>query len=149
MTITDRPSGHAVENSIGIAAPAETVFDYVTDVRREREWNPQLQEAEKLTPGPIGAGTRYRVRFGRGAGIAVIENTAFDRPRGWSAVSTSPRLDVRFRGQVSETAGGCRLAVRTELFPHGVLRALAPFLRRVMRRSWDRDLRAIKTIMER
>jgi uncharacterized protein YndB with AHSA1/START domain len=43
MTIARRPSGHAVENSIGIAAPAEAVFDYVTDVRREREWNPQLR----------------------------------------------------------------------------------------------------------
>ena len=46
MTIARRPSGHAVENSIDIAAPAETVFDYVTDVPREREWDPQLREAE-------------------------------------------------------------------------------------------------------
>src|ERR1022692_4414314 len=80
MTIARRLSGHAVENSIGIAAPAEAVFDYVTDVRREQEWNPQLREAEKLTPGPVGVGTRYRVRFGRGVGAATIENTAFDRP---------------------------------------------------------------------
>ena len=106
MTITSRPAGHAVENSIGIAAPAEKVFDYVTDVRREREWNPQLRQAEKLTPGPIGAGTRYRVRFGRGVGTAIIEDTAFDRPRSWSAVSTSRRLDVRFQGRVTPVPGG-------------------------------------------
>jgi hypothetical protein len=35
------------------------------------------------------------------------------------------------------------------LFPHGVLRALAPFLRLLIRRSWEQDLRAIKTITER
>ena len=149
MTITDQPTRHAVEASIGIAAPAEKVFDYVTDVRREREWNPQLREAEKLTPGPIGAGTRYRVRFGRGAGVAVIENTAFERPRSWAATSTSRRLDVRFRGQVTAVPGGCRLAVHTELFPHGALRALSPLLRQVIRRSWQKDLRTIKTITER
>jgi Polyketide cyclase / dehydrase and lipid transport len=149
MTITSRRSGHGIENSIGIAAPAEKVFDYVTDVRREPEWNPQLREPEKLTPGPAGAGTRYRVRFGRGVGTAIIENTGFDRPRSWSGVSTARRLDVRFRGQVSELPGGCRLAVRTELFPHGALRVLSPLLRRVMRRSWEQDLRAIKTITER
>jgi uncharacterized protein YndB with AHSA1/START domain len=40
VIITSRPSGHAVESSIGVAAPAEQVFDYVTDVRREPEWNP-------------------------------------------------------------------------------------------------------------
>jgi polyketide cyclase/dehydrase/lipid transport protein len=124
MTITDRLSGRAVENRIAIAAPAGTVFDYVTDVRREPEWNPQLREAEKLTPGPVGPGTRYRVRFGRGVGTAVIENTAFDRPRGWSAVSTSRRLEVHFRGLVTEFPGGCQLAVQTELLPHGVWRVL-------------------------
>ena len=149
MTITSRPPGHAVENSIGITAPAEKVFDYVTDVRREPEWNPQLRQAEKLTPGPIGVGTRYRVRFGRGIGTAIIENTGFDRPRNWSAVSTSRRLDVRFHGQVTEALGGCQLAVRNELFPHGVLRALSPLLRLLIRRSWEQDLRAIKTITER
>jgi hypothetical protein len=148
MTITDRRSGRAVENSIGIAAPAEMVFDYVTDVRQEPEWNPQLREAEKLTPGPIGTGTRYRVRFGRGVGTAVIENTAFDRPRSWSAVSTSRRLEVHFRGKVTEFPGGCRLAVQTELLPHGALRVLSPFLRRLMRRSWEKDLAAIKAIIE-
>jgi hypothetical protein len=148
MTITEQRSGRAVENSIGIAAPAETVFDYVTDVRREREWNPQLREAEKLTPGPIGAGTRYRVRFGRGAGTAVIENTAFNRPRGWSAISTSRRLEVHFRGQVTEFPGGCQLAVQTELCPRRALRVLSPFLRRLMRRSWEKDLAVIKAIVE-
>lgn len=149
MTITGRLSGHAIENSIGIAAPAETVFDYVTDVRREREWNPQLRAAEKLTPGPVGAGTRYRVRFGRGVGTAIIENTGFDRPRSWSGVSTARRLTVRFRGQVTPIPAGCQLAVHTELQPRGVLRVLAPLLRRVMRRSWEQDLRAIKMIIER
>jgi Polyketide cyclase / dehydrase and lipid transport len=148
MTITSRPSGHVIENSIGVTAPGEKVFGYVTDVQREPEWNPQLRAAEKLTPGPIGVGTRYRARFGRGMGTAFIENTAFDAPRRWAAVSTSRRLDVRFGGQVTPVPGGCQLTVRTELFPHGVLRALSPLLRQVMRHSWDKDLRAIKTIME-
>jgi polyketide cyclase/dehydrase/lipid transport protein len=149
MTGTSRRSGHAIDSNIGIAAPAEKVFDYVTDVRREPEWNPQLREPEKLTPGPVRAGTRYRVRFGRGVGTAIIENTGFDRPRSWSAVSTARWLTVRFRGQVSPVPGGCQLAVHTELRPRGVLRVLSPLLRRLLRRSWEQDLRAIKTIIER
>ena len=92
----------------------------------------------------------YRVRFGRGVGVgvAIIENTGFDRPRSWSAGSTSRRLDVRFQGQVTEVPGGCQLAVRNELFPHGVPRALSPFLRLLIRRSWEQDLRAIKTMAD-
>lgn len=148
MTIARRRSGHAVGNSIGIAAPTETVFNYVTDVRREPQWNPQLREAEKLTPGPVGAGTRYRVRFGRGVGAAIIENTAFDRPRGWSAVSTSRRLDVRFPGP-GHRAAGLVPAGRADrvVLARGVAR-IVPVLRRLMRRSWDQDLAAIKAIIE-
>ena len=148
MAVTGRGHGHEADGSIEIAASPESVFDYVTDVVREPEWNPQLRVAEKLTAGPAGTGTRYRVRFGRGVGEALIENTAFDRPRSWSAVSTSRRLDVHFRGQVTETPGGCQLAVHNELAPRGVLRLLSPLLSGVLRRSWERDLRAIKTIIE-
>ena len=63
-------------------------------------------------------------------------------------MSTSRRLDVRFRGQVSGLPGGCQLAVQTELPPRGALRVFSPVLRRLMRRSWDKDLAAIKAIIE-
>jgi hypothetical protein len=147
-TAAARRAGTVAEQGIDIAAPAKAVFDYVTDLRREPEWNPQMRDVQKLTPGPIDVGTTYRVRFGRGVGMATIENTAFDRPRYWSAMSRSRRLDVRAEGSVVETAPGCRLSVRTELQPRGLLRLLAPVLGQVMRRSWEQDLRRIKTIME-
>lgn len=148
MTVTSRGRGHEVDGSIEISASPESVFDYVTDVRREPEWNPQLRDPEKLTPGPAAAGARYRVRFGHGVGEAFIATTAFDRPRSWSAISISRRLDVRFRGQLTEVPGGCQLAVHNELTPRGALRLLSPLLSGVMRRSWERDLRAIKDIVE-
>ena len=63
MIITSRRPGHVIDNSIGIAASAEKVFDYVTDVRREPEWNPQLARAREADtwagrgrhplPGPV------------------------------------------------------------------------------------------------
>lgn len=58
-----------IENMLDIAAPAEKVFDFVVDVRNEPRWNPQMLHAEMLTPEPIGAGTTFRVRFGRGVGM--------------------------------------------------------------------------------
>lgn len=126
----------------------EAVFDYVTDLRREPERYPQMRDVQKLTLGPIGVGTRYRVRFGRGIGTATIDNTAFDRPRYWSAVSRSRRLDVRAEGSVVETAPGRRLSVRTELQPRGLLCLLAPVLGQVLRRSREQNLRRIETITE-
>jgi hypothetical protein len=49
-----------VENEAEIRRPSEEVFDYCTDLTREHEWNPKTRRVEKLTGGPIGAGTRFK-----------------------------------------------------------------------------------------
>jgi hypothetical protein len=108
----------------------------------------QTRDVQKLTPGPIGVGTRYRVRFGRGIGTATIDDTAFDLPRYWSAVSRPRRLDVRAEGSVVETAPGSstvgshRIAATRPVVPP------CPGSRTGLRRSWERDLRRIETITE-
>jgi uncharacterized protein YndB with AHSA1/START domain len=132
-----------VESAIEIDATPETVFDYCTDVCREPEWNTKLLEVEKLTAGPIGVGTRYRLRFD-GAGWSTAENTAFQRPRFWAGSSASRLLDVRFEGEVTPTERGARLCMRTLLLPHGVLRFVSPILRRFMRQQWEHHLRRLK-----
>ena len=136
-----------VENAIEIAARPEAVFDYCTDVRREPEWNPKLLEVEKLTEGPIGLGTRFRIRLDS-VGWSTTENIAFQRPSFWAATSDSKRLGVRIEFEVTPTGRGARLSVRTLLLPHGVLRLAQPILRRYMRGQWEHHLRRIKTRLE-
>ena len=136
-----------VENVIEIEARPEAVFDYCTDVLREPEWNPKLLEVEKLTAGPIGLGTRFRIRLD-GVGWSTTENIVFQRPSFWAATSASRLLDVRFEGEVTPAGRGARLAVRTLLLPHGVLRLAQPILRRIMRQQWEHHLRAIKARLE-
>lgn len=48
------------EQSIFIARPTAEVFAYMDDLEREREWQPQLLEAEQTPPGPTAVGTRKR-----------------------------------------------------------------------------------------
>lgn len=38
-----------IENVLDIAAPAETVFDFVVDVQSEPRWNPQILHAGMLS----------------------------------------------------------------------------------------------------
>lgn len=133
-----------VRNALVIAAPPEEVFDYVTDLRAEHEWNPALLAVTALTPGPLRRGSRYQVDFAR-IGTSVIEYHAFDRPRRWVTRSHGPRLDVDFRGTIRPVARGSLLSVETDLRPKGALRALGPVARRLMRNSWDTHLRTIRT----
>src|ERR1043166_9382389 len=49
-----------IEGEVVIERPVEEVFDFVADARNEPRYNPRMLRAEKLTPGPIGLGTRFR-----------------------------------------------------------------------------------------
>jgi hypothetical protein len=104
-----------VENAIEIEAQPEAVFDYCTDVLREPEWNPKLLEVEKLTEGPIGLGTRFKIRLD-GVGWSTTENIAFERPKYWAATSASRLLDVRIEFEV-DTNGPRRPAFRADSSP--------------------------------
>jgi WS/DGAT/MGAT family acyltransferase len=140
--------GKVVENVINIAASAEKAFDFVVDVRNEPRWNPQLLHAEMLTPEPIGVGTTFLVKFGRGVGDAWIEDTKVDRPRAWETISRSRVLDAQSDGKIDSTTGGCRLIMRTQLRPRGILRLVTPALGWFMHRTLDQDLRRLKALLE-
>ena len=60
-------------------------------------WHPQMMHTEMLTPEPIGVGTTFRVRVGRGVGDGAVNHTKINRPRSWAAISRSRALDAENR----------------------------------------------------
>ena len=126
----------------------EDVFAYCTDPRHEPEWNRQLVAVETLTDGPVGQGSRYRLRFRSGVGDSIVTYVGFEPPRSWTSTSTSARLAVRFEGEVVPDARGSYLRFRAQLLPRGALRLLAPVLRRLLRRRWEQDLAVIRSVLE-
>ena len=75
-----------------INRPPEEVFDYCSDHRHEPEWNPMMKSVEKLTDGPIGAGTRYAADFAKGPPM-VMECTQYERPATWPLTGNSRAAD--------------------------------------------------------
>lgn len=137
-----------VENAVEIARPPEEVFDYLTDLANEAEWNPRTRRVEKLSPGPVGLGTRFGAEWIKG-NPTIVEYVRFERPTAWGSIARSRRLDARGEGRISPTARGCRVVVRTHLRPKGLLAVLLPLLRRTMHQREDRNLASVKAILER
>jgi hypothetical protein len=103
--------------------------------------------AEKLTDGPIGAGTRYAAEFVKGPPM-VMECTRYERPTTWCLAGESRALTASGGWRVLPTADGARLVMRVEMDLHGLLKLAAPLVRRREQLMFQRDLDNIKARLE-
>ena len=136
-----------LENSVDIALPPMQVFDYLSDLRNEKQWNPKMRSVQLLTGEPIGAGSKYQARWA-GSPDTIVEYTLFDRPDQWASVADSKMMTLRFSASVTPRDVGSRLTVRMEMVPHGPMRLVQPLLRRWMQSQEADNMRFIKTKME-
>ena len=131
-----------IEGEILIGRPVDVVFDYVADQSNEPQYNPQMMRAEKITPGPVGKGTRFRsaVAFrGRTAGM-LIECTGYDRPRSLESTTTMAQADISYTLTFEPAGAGTRMRWSGQVRPKGAFRLLGPVItwlgRRQERRIW-------------
>jgi hypothetical protein len=136
-----------VEAEADIDRSPEEVFDYCSDPAHEPEWNIRMTGVERLTDGPIGLGTRYRMAFSSAPSV-ISQCVRFARPRVWELVGRSKIMTSGWRGQVLPSADGAHLRLRMELQLHRPLGWATPLLGRRMRSELERDLAAIKARLE-
>jgi hypothetical protein len=127
-----------VENAIEICRSPEDVFDYLTGITKEAEWNPRTRRVEKLAPGPIGLGTRFGAEWIKG-NPAVAGCVRFERPAARAAIARSRRLDAKGEGRIPPAEQGSRVMVRTRLRPKGLLALLLPLMRRTVHEREDQN----------
>ena len=53
--------------------PIDEAFAYVADFANSQEWDPGVATAERLDPGPVGVGSRYRLGVRMGGRVAPME----------------------------------------------------------------------------
>jgi hypothetical protein len=123
-------------------SPAE-MFDFLADPRHEPEYNPLVVHAAKLTPGPIGPGTRFAQRtqrLGR-PGEVTIDLVDADRPNRLSWRIESPGIRVDGWQMIIGTGGGSTVHWVWDFHTRGALRLVGPLIglagRRLERRVWS------------
>lgn len=136
---------YVVEDVIA-ASPVE-VFDFCSDLRNELVWNPNAEQVDKLTDGPVGPGTRFRACWAN-AGEVTVDVSEFDRPKRWATRSIARGMEVVFRGAVSEEDGKTRYMARMEVRPIGLAWLYAPLALLAMRRQDTTNMRLIKEAVE-
>lgn len=121
--------------------PAALLFDLVADPEHEIAWEKGVTAVEKLTPGPLGRGSRYRADFRR---FGRLEYVFVDFAPGQHFVreATLPFGHVRHRFQFHPTASGGTEVVQTiQIERRGIWNLLVPLLsflgQRYMRALFD------------
>lgn len=140
------------ESSIIIDCPVDKVFEYMQDIDREREWQPNLREAEQSPQGEPGVGTRRRYvsefigkRFEN-----VYVNTIYE-PGRRVAYKSAPESDTQAEGEVTWEAvdSGTRVTMRVAVEVGGLLRFVPKkLITSACRKELDDALARLKARLE-
>lgn len=114
----------------------EQVFDFMSDLRHAPLWDPQASSVEKLTPGPVGLGTRF-LMVGSFMGRELhmpYEIVGYERP-GHLVIEGATRL-LRYRDEISFVDEGTGTRVLYDAAME--LRAAPPLVDRALQLVWNR-----------
>ena len=139
-----------IEGEIVIGRPVDVVFDYVADQSNEPQYNPQMVRAEKITPGPVGKGTRFRsavTSMGRTAEM-LIQCTGYDRPALFATTTTMAQADISYTLRFEPAPAGTRMRWSGQVQPKGAFRLLSPVITRLGIRQEERIWTSLKKHLE-
>lgn len=120
-----------IEGEITIDRPVAEVFDFVADERNEPRYNTKMIDVEKVSPGPISRGTRFRATsrsMGR-ISVMAIEFTDFDRPAQISSSTALAGMDVHGAVTFGRAGSSTRMRWSWNMHPRGAVRLITPLFR--------------------
>ena len=110
------------------------MFDFVADERNEPRYNPRMRDAEHISAGPIGSGTRFRTELetmGQTMPM-IVEFTGHEQPRRLASLTRSSMMENQGALTFESVLGGTR---SWEVRPRGALRLMAPLVGVIGRRQ--------------
>lgn len=122
-----------IREEMNIDCPPTTAFDLMADVRKITEWNEGASSAEMTSSGPIGKGSQF-MTVNRGQGMRSTI-TRFERPGRLDFSVSNRALDVGASFYFTEAAEGTSLVIEFDPHPKGILKALFPVLKPLIRRD--------------
>ena len=139
MTITEE---------IHIECPPEIAFDLMADIRNETEWNDDVSRAEMTTEGPVGQGARFITVHGPPLGDIESTITTFERPQRLEFSAASKRMDLAISLTFAESGSGTMMRGTYVPKPRGLMAALFPLLRPMIRRNMGKQHQSFKALCE-
>lgn len=101
-----------------IAVPPEPVFDYLSSLENNPQWNWSVTATTPLTPGPLEPGSKYtQTSAVEPDHPQVLEVTRLERPHLLEVEASGNRSTVTYRYALQPTGRQTRLTVRAQVRP--------------------------------
>jgi hypothetical protein len=130
--------------------PSEA-FDYLAEFSRAAEWDPNVKEGSRLTSGPVGHGSSFRIVssfLGRSVPLQY-QVTAFEPAR--RVVLEADNFAVLSVDEITvePSRTGSRVSYHADLRLKGILRLADPLLALAFRRLGDRATSGLRRELNR
>ena len=129
-----------IDREVAIARQPGVVFDYLADVGNYPRWQPAIDQAEQVTPGAPGLGTRVKLilRGPTGPTEVLGEIVAFDRPALLAIHSLTGPASIEARCALAASGAdgvGTRLRLTASIELKGFLRFAEGHARKLINRE--------------
>jgi uncharacterized protein YndB with AHSA1/START domain len=137
------------EVTIHLNRSVEQVFAFLMDTGKLSTWQSNLIKMEKITEGPLRAGSRFKEvrRLGRKESEIQAEITAFEPNKRFETKTLSkPQVTVSYSFEAEN--GGTRLKHKFVMFTSGLMRLLEPLIAGSIKKESESDFETLKRILE-
>ena len=125
-----------ITESVSLRWRPEEVFPALSDPQTQLEWDAEtLRSVEKLTPGPLAEGARYRGRF-KGYGTVEYEFVEYEPNRRFAHRAAIPMGRMHHLFELEPDPQGTRLSQTGELTPNLFGRLMWPVASRMLRKRF-------------
>ncbi|MBI1224672.1 MAG: hypothetical protein GC192_05510 [Bacteroidetes bacterium] len=141
-------SGNQAEivNTVEINKSPNEVIDFISDMRNELKWNPDLQFMEKKSPGPIDVGTVFRAKWHMSDTLDVTV-TQFYPPYSVT-FENGGAIEVVHKLTLTKMGDSTRLESQFMATPHGFARAIFPTIKSRIEAQEKKNMKNLKKALE-
>lgn len=135
-----------------INRPLEEVFGYAADFSNSAEWDPGVDSAKAVDPGPIRVGSIYSLEgsFGPTTLPMQYEVVEYDPPHRVVLQGRGEKFDALDTMEFTSSNGGStRISYTAEITLFGPLRFLGPLMNRPLDRMGKKALDGLVEALER
>ncbi len=138
-----------LEETVEVPGSRENVFRYTSDFTNIEQWDPGVWESRKLSPGPPGPGTEYRLVVSSGPMRIPMTYRVreYDPPRKVVLEGEGEKLHALDTISFEETPSGTRITYTAELSFKGVLGSMETLMTGRLRQVGKDAVEGLRTTL--